>query len=400
MNEDRWLKQIVQRNPVREAGIEGFRMNRRRLLGGMAATAAATTLLGGRAFAEDRPIAQLCWDGYADPRMAELWKKDTGGTLKPEIHISDPQSLNRLRAGETKNFDFINVNDPWAKNFFWPEKLIVECDKARFEPLYSQMVERFRPPYKRAYSADGNHLLGVVQRYETFDFVINTDKIAVDTAEKEGWSLFSNPDFAQRFGILAYDDWNVIDICLGAGLHPFKQHTDDEVAKFKETAELWVKNAKLITTDFVQLNLAILNGEIDMYFTGGTYSIAGARREGNNNLYAISPRSGPADGKGAVIWIELNSAINNPNLHPKIFDFLEWITKPEAAYIAATANGNIQPVSQMAQPDVLAKFSKEELVAMQYDTLAHRISNAVEFDAVPDYDKLLDIYTAARRARG
>ena len=192
---------------------------------------------------------------------------------------------------------------------------------------------------------DSEHLLGVVQRTETFDFVVNTDVISPDTAKDEGWSLFNNPDFAQRYGILAYEDWNVMDICMGAGVHPFKDKTDADVAKFEETAKLWIQNAKLITTDFVQLNLAMLNGEIDLYFTGGTYSISGARAEGNNNLYAITPRKGPADGKGGINWIEVNSAINNPDLHPTaIFDFLDWITTPEPAYIVASGNGNLQPV--------------------------------------------------------
>ena len=47
-----------------------------------------------------------------------MWQKDTGSKLKSEIHISDPQSVNRLRAGETKNWDFINVNNPWAAELF------------------------------------------------------------------------------------------------------------------------------------------------------------------------------------------------------------------------------------------------------------------------------------------
>ena len=55
----------------------------------------------------------------------------------------------------------------------------------------------------------------------------------------------------------------------------------------------------------------------------------------------------------------------------------------------------------MAQPEVLAKFTKRAaLDAMQYDTLDERIATAVEFDVVPQYDQLLDIYTAARRTRG
>ena len=144
-------------------------------------------------------------------------------------------------------------------------------------------------------SVDGEHLLGVVQRTETFDFVVNTDVISPDTAKDEGWDLFNNPDFAQRYGILAYEDWNVMDICMGAGVHPFKDKTDADVAKFEETAKLWIQNAKLITTDFVQLNLAMLNGEIDLYFTGGTYSIVrrAARRATTTSMPSRRARARP-----------------------------------------------------------------------------------------------------------
>lgn len=400
MNSDHMLRKLAAHNPVRNAGQKGFEMTRRRLLAHLgAAGALALTGAGSRAMAQDdRTLNLLCWDAYADPRLAEMWLKDTGTKLKSEIHISDPQSLNRLRAGETKNWDFINVNDPWAKNYFWPEKLIVDLPRERFDPLYEVMLPKFKPPYARAMSRDGQHLLGVVQRLETFDIAINTDKISIETAENEGWDMFNNADF--KFGVLAYEDWNVMDLCMIAGVHPYKDKTDADVAKFTETANRVMKQAKTVTTDFVQLNLAMLNNEIDAYFCGGTYSIASARREGNNNLWAISPPKGPADGKGGINWIELNSAINNPNFNPKTFDFLEWMVKPDQAYIVASGNGNLQPVSQMSQEAVRAKFSKEELDAMQYDTLDKRLAAATEFDIVPQYDKLYDIYTAAVRARG
>ena len=163
---------------------------------------------------------------------------------------------------------------------------------------------------------------------------------------------------------------------------------------------MWIDNAALITTDFVQLNLAILNGEIDAYFTGGTYSISSARLEGVENLYAITPNSGPADGKGGINWIELNSAVANPDPLDAAIDFLEWITTPDAAFTVANGNGNLQPVSQMSQPEVFEKFSSEQLNALQWDEFEERIANAVEFDIVPDYDRLYDIYSAAIRARG
>ncbi|MEM7022238.1 MAG: PotD/PotF family extracellular solute-binding protein [Pseudomonadota bacterium] len=399
MHRDRRLSSLAARNPVRDMGLRSMAATRRQLLAGIGATAALGAMGTRPSRAADRPVALLTWDAYADPRLLDLWREDTGDTLKYEIHISDPTSVNRLRAGETAVWDFININNPWARTQLWPEGLIRELPRDRFEPLYEGMFEKFAPPYYWAMSEDGEHLLGVVQRFETFDFVVNSDVIAPATAKDEGWDLFNNPDFAQRYGILAYEDWNVMDICMGAGVHPFKPKSDADIAAFEETAKRWIDNAKLITTDFVQLNLAILNGEIDLYFTGGTYSITSARLEGVDNLYAITPNSGPADGKGGIKWIELNSAVANPDQLPEALDFLEWITKPEPAVIVANGNGNLQPVAQMAQPEVMGNFTKEQLDALQWDEFDERIANAVEFDIVPDYDRLYDIYAAAMRER-
>ncbi|PJF08538.1 PotD/PotF family extracellular solute-binding protein [Pseudorhodobacter sp. MZDSW-24AT] len=397
MTSDLILRQMASRNPLRTPMQHS--VTRRKFMQGLGAGVAAAGLPR-MAAAQSRPLSLLTWDAYADPRLLALWKEQTGGDIRYEIHISDPSSVNRLRAGETSVWDFINVNNPWARGEMWPAGLIRELPRDRFEPLYAQMKPKFAAPYPWAMSEDGNHLLGVVQRYETFDFVVNSDVISPELAKDEGWDLFNNPDFAGRYGILAYEDWNVMDICMGAGVHPFKVKTDEEVARFEETAKRWIQNAKLITTDFVQLNLAILNGEIDLYFTGGTYTTAAARLEGVSNLYAITPNSGPADGKGGINWIEINSAVNNPDPLDAAFDFLEFITTPDAAEIVARGNGNFQPVAQMANPDLMARFSTEELAAIQWDEFDERIANAVEFDIVPDYDRLYDIYSAAMRARG
>jgi len=398
MHNERHLASLAARNPLRQ-GLQ-HSATRRKFLAGMAAGAAATALPFGAMAQDDRALALLTWDAYTDPRLVALWKEKTGGDLKYEIHISDPTSVNRLRAGETAVWDFINVNNPWARNVMWPAGLVKALPRDRFEPLYAQMKPKFAAPYKWAMSEDGENLLGVVQRYETFDFVINSDKIAPATAKDEGWDLFNSPDFAGRYGILAYEDWNVMHMCMGAGVHPYKVKTDAEVARFEETCNRWIKGAAIISTDFVALNQAILNDEIDLYVTGGTYTTGAARREGVNNLYAITPNKGPADGKGGINWIEVNSAVNNPNFSEKAFDWLEFITTVDAAEIVARGNGNLQPVSQMANPDLMARFTPEDLNALQWDEFDERIANAVEFDIVPDYDRLYDIYSAAVRARG
>ncbi|MBT8080400.1 MAG: extracellular solute-binding protein [Gammaproteobacteria bacterium] len=399
MQDHRKLAALAARNPLPGVVRSRQTINRRELIAGIGAAAGVAALGCTPRDSQTSELSLLTWDAYADPRLVNLWREQTGGSLRYEIHVSDPTSVNRLRAGETAVWDFINLNNPWARKQLWPAGLIRDLPRERFEPLFEKMFEKFAPPYYWAMSESGEHLLGVVQRFETFDFVVNADVISPRTAKNEGWDLFNNNDLANRYGILAYEDWNVMDICMGAGIHPFADKSEQDFTAFEETATRWISNAKMITTDFAQLNLAIINRDIDAYFTGGTYSITSARLEGINNLYAITPDSGPADGKGGINWIELNSAVARPEPQAETLDFLEWITEPEPAWIIANGNGNLQPVSQMAQPEVLARFSKEQLAALQWDEFPERIANSVEFDIVPGYDRLYDIYASAMRAR-
>ena len=389
-----------------------FKPTRRQIIKSTAAVAAASVAFpfvntrGARAADE---LNLFCWDGYSDPRLLDKFQKEAGVKVKPELLISDPDAINRLRAGETEIWDIINLNQPWARQVLWPDNLIQDIPYDRFRPYFDKMFDIGGKPLYWATSDDGNHLLGVVQRADTFDFGINTDVISWQTANDVGWDLFNDPAMKGRYGILAYDNWNIFHLCMTAGVDPFKVKTEDEVAKFEETTRRIVDGAKLITDDFVQINLAMLNGEIDAGFSSGTYSLSSARLDGNWNLVHVMPKDGPARGKGGVNWIELTSVVNNPDLHPASLDFLEFFLQPENSYIVATAGGVLNPVGQMVDPDVHAMFSADELRAISYypehDDYGHmgyeyRLSHAVQMDINPDYDRLHEIYLDARRNRG
>ena len=114
MDDQDLLKKIVARNPLRNTGMERSQMNSTRSpgrrFGRHCRRGLGCACQRGGSGTEPAGLGRLC-----RPASGRLWKKETGGTLKPEIHISDPQSVNRLRAGETKNWDFLNVNNPWAQ---------------------------------------------------------------------------------------------------------------------------------------------------------------------------------------------------------------------------------------------------------------------------------------------
>lgn len=363
-----------------------------------AAFAGAGTMGTGQALAaREKELNILCWEGYNSAQVLDPFRSSRGATVKAESLTNDPTMINRLRAGETSIWDLINVNNPWARKIMLPEKLIKPLDRAKFEPFFEKMMPAFKPPYKWAMDDSGQQLIGMAQRFGPYSFVVNTDKVSRATAEDQGWNLWNDAGNAGKYGILESDDWNVFCLCCIAGFDPFKPHSDDEVAKFTETAKRVFKGAKLVG-DIAAMNQALVAGEIDFHLTGGTYSASPARADGHPEIRGITPKSGPLEGgKGGIAWIEITSVVNNPTLSPLAEDFLAYVQAPDVAHTVAFAEGTYNPVAQMGNPDCYKLFSKEELDAIQWDSLEEEMGRSVEYDIVPDYDKLLDIMTAAKR---
>ena len=208
-----------------------------------AAFAGAGSLVPGVAqAARETELNILCWEGYNSAQVLDPFRSAKGATVKAESLTNDPTMINRLRAGEINVWDLINVNNPWARKIMYPEKLIKPLDRARLEPYFAKMMPEFKAPYKWAMDDSGTELLGMAQRFGPYSYVVNTDKISREAAEDQGWSLFSDPANAGKFGILESDDWNVFNICLVAGFDPFKEHSDEEVEKFKTAAETVFKS--------------------------------------------------------------------------------------------------------------------------------------------------------------
>jgi spermidine/putrescine transport system substrate-binding protein len=102
-------------------------------------------------------------------------------------------------------------------------------------------------------------------------------------------------------------------------------------------------------------------------------------------------------GKGGVSWIEVTSVVNNPQVSPLAVEFLKYVQDPVVSHTVAFAEGTFNPVAQMANPDSFKLFTTDELDTIQWDSLDEEMERSVEYDIVPDYDKLLDIMTAAKK---
>ncbi|WP_425640372.1 ABC transporter substrate-binding protein [Agrobacterium radiobacter] len=378
-----------------------MKISRRNMMQMMGAAAFAGPLASAtRAFAaRDKELNILCWEGYNSAQVLDPFRSSRSATVKAESLTNDPTMINRLRAGETKIWDLINVNNPWARKVMGPAGLIKPLPRAEFEPYFDTMLPNFKAPYRWAMSDDGKDLLGMAQRFGPYSFVVNTDKVTKATAEEQGWDLFNDASLAGKYGIQESDDWNVFNIFLIAGIDPFKEHTEEEFKAFAETAEKVFTGAKMVG-DMASLNQALVSGEIDLYMTGGTYSVSPARADGYKNLRAITPLKGPMDGKGGISWIEITSTVNNPEVSPLALEFLKYVQDPKVAHIVAFAEGTFNPVSQMGNPKCYELFTKDEMEAIQWDTLEEDMARSAQYDIVPDYDKALELMTAAKRVRG
>lgn len=375
-------------------------INRRQFSFGAAGLAGLSALsLPGRSLAaRNDQLNILCWEGYnSDDVLNPFRQRHPGATVRAESGTSDPEMINRLRAGGLAQWDLINVNQAWARGELAKENLIRPLDKERFLPYFEKMAPEFAdPPYPMAFSESGE-LMGLPQRYGSFCFVVNTDKISQDMAEDQGWNLFLDDAMKGRYGVLTYDNWNVMHLCMTAGFDPFKPVSEENIGKYTTVAKQIMGNARLKTDDLVAMNTALINGEIDCYFTGGVFSCSGARYDGLSNVRGITPRTGPVDGKGGIVWVEITSAVNNPDLSDLAEDFLEYVQEPEIAVLVASGGGTLNPITQMGNPEVMALFDEDQLDAMQVDTLSEDLSRCIEFDEVPSYDQLLAIYVEARR---
>ena len=91
---------------------------------------------------------------------------------------------------------------------------------------------------------------------------------------------------------------------------------------------------------------------------------------------------------GAVLFLVLNLAAVLTMAERKVSGYIHLRFGPNRV----GPRGLLQPAA-----DVFKLFTKEELEAIQWDSLEEEMAGSVEYDIVPGYDKLLDIWNAAKK---
>ena len=243
-------------------------------------------------------------------------------------------------------------------------------------------------------------MIGIGQRFGPFNLVINSEAISRASAEDQGFDLANDPGNHKRFAILNYPDFNVFHFCIGAGLNPFSNLNDEEIDRFRLIALNWYSAAQYVEDDHHLLNRALIDGEIDFYISGGIYTASPARLAGHNQIMAVTPRRGPVEGKGAIVFTEITSVLNHADVSPHAEAFLWYMLEPETSARIAFIDGTCNPVAQMGDPKVFGAFDRAQLNAIQWDWLEADLQRCAHYQIPPQNERLLAILSEAKTVNG
>jgi len=337
----------------------------------------------------------FAYEGYDSPAVLDPFSRQYDAKINFQLVSGDADAFNKIRSGQANVFDLVNLNNPWA-NIFYDAGYLKPLDDETFKPYYEAMIDRFKWPYKWAHSAKDGKLLGMVQRFGPMSFVVNTKKISKATANNEGANIAMEASMKGKYGVLDFPYETIYMMCVVAGVNPYAKKSPEELKRCADAIRYLIVNAKLIASP-AALNNALLNNEIDMYVAGGTFTVSSLRRDGFPQFLAVSPSSGPINGRGGTAYVEITSVVNNPNLSPLADDFLHYMQTPEGALAVCRSGTSLNPVANIDQ--IVDRLSKDELVAIQYDDLEEHMALCAEFEPNPDYDELVKVWEKALQER-
>ena len=331
-------------------------------------------------------IRLLCWEGYDSPRVLEPFEHRRSTRVHARTLLSDAGASEELLAGRA-TCDVLNINNAWIRGSLHPRGLVRPLDPERFEPHFQRMLPQYSRLYAWARDPAGA-LIGICQRFGPFNLVVNTNRIDRASAEDQGFEL-ANERAPRPYGILLYEDFNLFHVCIGAGLDPFSSLGEDEKGRFDATARRWFHGATVVTDDHFELNRALVDGTIDFYVSGGIYTASPARLAGHAEIRAVTPRSGPIEGRGGIVFTEITSVLATAPGTGEAEDFLEYLLEPETARRVAISERTANPVAQMEMPEVFERFTARELDAIQWEGLEEDVARCADYDLMPDHADLL-----------
>ena len=119
-----------------------------------------------------------CWEGYNQKKYLRKFNQK----IVSKSFISDFQIANKIKKKLVK-CDVLNINNAFIRDFLWKHDLIQELNYLKYNSMYEDYITIFNHLSRWTKNKDQNKIIGIAQRFGSFNFVINS-KLIFRTVEK------------------------------------------------------------------------------------------------------------------------------------------------------------------------------------------------------------------------
>lgn len=356
-------------------------LSRRTALKGAAALA-ATAAVPARVRAAST-LNWIGWDGYQGDDVVGSFKATNDVEIKFESLTDSGGTFTKLAAGAYRDYDVV-VNDvPWVQRMGAAD-VCAFLDPAEFADTFDDFYPQFQQPFAPL-MWDGR-ITGLPTRWGWVGVNINTK-----FSDPDDWATYApvfDPKNRDKIGILDFGDWATFQVILYAGINPFTELGEAELAEVRKVFKALFKNTRLITADLVQAQRALLDGSALIFLAGGNYIASGLRKAGNMEVTSFVPE--PINGlKQGVIWLEA-AAVSKGASEPELAkQLIKHLVSTEAGRALAWNEWSACPVPNR---HVEASFTDEQRAVIDTANMWANFDRSLTYEVAPNVEDILTIW--------
>lgn len=357
------------------------RVSRRSMMMGAAAAVLATA--APRTARAGRELSWIGWDGYQGPEVIGAFEATNDVKIKFESLTDSGGTFTKLAAGAYRDYDVVTNDVPWVQRM-GAAGICEFLDPVEFAETFSSFYPQFQQPFEPL-MWEGK-ITGLPTRWGWVAMNLNTK-----FSDPDDWQTYAplfDPKNKDRIGILDFGDWATFQPILYAGINPFDELGEAELAEVRKVFKALFKNTRLITADLVQAQRALLDGSALMFVAGGNYLTSGLRKAGHKEVLSFVPE--PVNGvKQGVIWLEATAVVKDPAEPELAKALVKHLVSTEAGRALAWTEWSACPVPNK---DVEESFTAEQREVIQTADMWTYFDRSLTYQVAPNVDEILTIW--------
>lgn len=348
-------------------------IDRRRFLGGAAATVALAGASWTRTVHAAGELNILVWCDHADAKLIRPFEAAHGVKVNVKTYEGTGTALSILEQSQPGDWDVIVIDAPDVPKVADQGILdVLPDDIAPWSDLFPALRDA---PYTHV----NGKVYAIPEKFGYYGFCYN--KNTVDPADARRGDIGWNDKYKGRIGVYDYYFPIIQMIGISKGWKP-EEIDDDKLGTIRERLLAMKPNVKMVG-DIVSVQNALVTGSIDVIFGGAEFTVS--------NLIPANPHlDWVISDDGGLIWNQGIGILADSERKELASEFLKWILSPKGQGLLATSECYwAMPANSKAEVDPAAK------AILRWDEQPNYLArSAVSLFPDPEMDsKMLDIWT-------